>query len=70
MSTTRFAIVGLDGQFVERYATREMAYIRCARLAEETDYAAQDKADADFCHRYGVPFQPRRYFVMEARNLP
>lgn len=61
----RFAIIGLNGAVECRFNTREYARVECDRLHKVADYDKQDAEDQAFCARYGVPFQPRRYFVMQ-----
>jgi hypothetical protein len=65
MNTNEFNVIGLDGQNVAFFKTREYANLCAAEWNKQTDTAKQDKDDAEFCAKYGVPFQPRRYFVAE-----
>lgn len=60
----RFAVIDLNGQPCFRSMSRQTSQWECERMAKVVDYIAQDKADSEFCARYGVPFQPRRYFAV------
>ena len=62
---TVYIVVGLTGATEATFATRQYAQELASQWNRELDAETQDRQDRDFCARHGVPFMPRRYFVMQ-----
>ena len=65
MQSHTYAVIGLHGAVEATFRTRANASILAETWNKETDVIGQDLEDRAFCARFGLPFMPRRYFVMK-----